>query len=279
MNRDAQGVAAVGAMLILAGLWQPQDPHAVDLAAAHAAPSWSHLLGADHLGRDMLSRLMLGAGNTAIVLATIGALAYFLGTAIGVGAAICGGAVETVLLRSAEFLVIMPSLVLALAATALFGLSPLSAGLALGIAGAGPYALVAHGLATRLLAMPYVQAARALGAAPARIAGAHVLPNCAATMRAYLAGDAGRNVVHYAALAFLGLGADATSADWGAMLYEYRLFIFDRPELMLWPGLAITLTALALNLLIEPDARDAGRPTGGVAVARRAAARRRVTHR
>lgn len=244
----------IAAGLALAGLWQPWDPFAVDLGDTHGAPSAAHWLGTDHLGRDMLSRLMLGAGHTAVVLATVGAIAAVLGLAAGILAAAMGGLAEALLLRAAEFLVVMPSLVLALAITALFGLNPVSAGTALGIAGAGSYALVVHGLARRLLAMPFVRAAEALGATPAHIARVHVLPNCLATMRAYLASDAGRTVVHYAALSFLGLGADAASPDWGAMLYEYRAFLFDRPELMLWPGLAITLTALVMNLLIESPA-------------------------
>ncbi|MGQ0675499.1 MAG: ABC transporter permease [Rhodospirillales bacterium] len=263
MRRDAWGLLAVGAALALAGAWQPCDPDAVDIAAAHAGFSWAHPLGADHIGRDMLSRLMLGAGNTAVVLATIGAVSFALGTAMAVAAATAGGLAEAAVLRAVEFVVIMPALVFALTVTALVGLNPLAAGVALGISGAGPYALVAHGLARRVLAMPFVLAARALGASPARVAFVHVLPNCAATMRTYLASDAGRNVIHYAALAFLGLGADAASPDWGAMLYEYRLFMFDRPELMLLPGLAVTLTALALNLLIEPGADEAGRPDSG----------------
>lgn len=258
-RRDLLVLAVIGGLLALAGLWQPQDPFAIDIVNAHASPSFGHLLGTDHLGRDILSRLMLGAGHTLVVLATVGALSYVLGVVMGVTAAACGGAVEALVLRTAEFLVVMPSLVFALAVTALLGLNPVSAGIALGVAGAGPYALVAHGLATRLLASTFTRAASALGASPARVAFVHVLPSCAAAMRTYLASDAGRNVVHYAALSFLGLGTDATSPDWGAMLYEYRGFIFDRPELMLWPGLAITLTAFALNLLIEPAADAAGR--------------------
>lgn len=264
MNRDAKVLLLVGFVLALSGLWQPHDPFAVDIASAHLGPSWTHPLGADHLGRDMLSRLMQGAGNTLVVLATVGAVSFVLGIAAGVSATVLGGMAETLLLRAAEFLVVMPSLVVALAVTALWGLSPVTAGIALGLAGAGPYALVAHGLAKRLLAMPFVRAAEALGAGPLRIAFVHVLPNSAAAMRTYLASDAGRNVVHYAALAFLGLGADVSSPDWGAMLFEYRLFIFDRPELMLLPGLAITLTALALNLLIEPSTEASGRPGSGL---------------
>ena len=114
--------------------------------------------------------------------------------------------------------------------------------------------------------MPFVLAAHALGVSPLRIARVHVLPNCSATLRTYLASDAGRNVVHYAALAFLGLGADPTSADWGAMLFEYRMFIFDRPELMLLPGAAITLTSLVLMLLLDrlPRRRNDGAEGDGV---------------
>jgi peptide/nickel transport system permease protein len=259
MRRNSWGLLAFGGLLAFAGAWQPHDPHAIDLAGAHAAFSWAHPLGTDHLGRDMLSRLMLGAGNTVVVLATIGAISFVLGTGVGLTAALAGGAVETLLLCVVEFIVIMPALVLALTVTALFGLTPISAGVALGLAGAGPYALVAHGLARRLLVMPFVRAAEALGVSPLRAGLKHVLPNCAATMRTYLASDAGRNVVHYAALAFLGLGADATSADWGAMLYEYRMFIFDRPELMLLAGAAVTLTSLSLMLLIEPSVDEIGR--------------------
>jgi peptide/nickel transport system permease protein len=264
-HRDLIALLAVDIVLALCGLWQPYDPSTIDIPGAHAAPSWAHWLGTDHLGRDMLSRLMQGAGHTVLVLATVGAISYALGTAVGVAAAAAGGPVEMVLLRAAEFLVVMPGLVFAIAVTALLGLNPVSAGIALGVAGAGPYALIAHGLSTRLLTMPFARAAASLGASPWRIAFVHVLPNCAASLRTCLASDAGRNVVTYAALAFLGLGADAASPDWGAMLYEYRLFIFDRPELMLWPGLAITLTTLALNLLIEPGADGAGRPDSATA--------------
>lgn len=257
---------AIGALLALGGMWQPQDPFAIDLAATHLAPGPGHWLGTDHLGRDMLARLLLGAGHTALVLATVGVISYVVGTAAGVVAATVGGVVGAALVSAAEFLAIMPVLVLGLIAATLFGLNPFSAGVALGIAGAGPYALVAYNLALRLQAMPFVRAAEALGVTPLGIAWTHVLPNCAATLRTYLASDAGRNVVHYAALTFLGLGADAASPDWGAMLYEYRVFVFDWPELMLWPGLAITLTALALNLLIEPSAE--GLRLGAVGQAR-----------
>lgn len=275
INRKVIVAVVMVGGLALASLWQPDDPHAVDISRAHAGLSAAHWLGTDHLGRDILSRLLAGAGHTAVVLLTVGAVSFVLGAGAGVAGAVWGGPARVVVLRTAEFVVIMPALVFALAVTALLGLNPVSAGIALGLAGAGPYALVAHDLATRSLAMPFARAAQALGASRRRLALRHVLPDIASVLRTYLAADAGRNVVQYAALAFLGLGADTTSADWGAMLYEYRMYIFDRPELMLWPGCAITATALALNLAIEPadelrraDARrgrvpvDLGQPGG-----------------
>jgi peptide/nickel transport system permease protein len=205
MTRDAWAFLCVGG-LCLAGAWQPHDPHNIDLAAAHAGMSWAHPLGTDHLGRDMLAPLMLGAGHTAIVLGIVAAISFVLGTGAGVSAALLGGTTEVVALCVIEFVVMMPALVLALTIAALIGLNPVSAGIALGLSGAGPYAMVAHGLTRRLLAMPFVRAAEALGASTLRIGLTHELPNCLPIMRTYLASDVGRNVVHYSALAFRGLG-------------------------------------------------------------------------
>jgi peptide/nickel transport system permease protein len=231
--------------------------------------SWAHPLGTDHLGRDMPARLMLGAGHTAVVLTIVAAISFVLGTGAGVSAALLGGTTEVLALCVIEFVVMMPALILALTITALIGLNPVSAGIALGLSGAGPYALVAHGLTRRLLAMPFVRAAEALGASRLRIGLTHVLPNCLPIMRTYLASDAGRNMVHYSALAFLGIGADATSPDWGAMLFEYRMFIFDSPDLMLLPGAAITLTSMILMAVIEPRLDEIGRPSTGEGQPRR----------
>lgn len=248
------GLLGIAVLLAAGALWQPYDPAAIDLGARHLGTSLAHPFGTDQLGRDMLSRTMVGGGYTLAVVATVALVSVALGTAVGLGAAVCDGLARAALLRAADFAIVMPSLVVALAITGLFGLTPLTAGLALGLGGWGPYALLTHALARRAMAQPYVRAAQALGVGSPGILLRHVVPAATPAVLTYLAADAGRTVVAYAALAFIGLGADTSRPDWGAMLYEYRAFIFDAPMLMIWPGLAVTLTALALHLLIEPDA-------------------------
>ena len=238
----------------LATLWQPHDAFAIDLGNRHGAMSLTHPMGTDHLGRDLLSRMMVGAGNTALVIGIVASLSFGLGALVGVTAGLLGGTVGSVLIRLAEFVIAVPTLILALTLTALLGLSPVTAGLALGLATWGPYALLAYSLTRRALGQPHVLAARALGAGGVRVAARHVVPETADTLLTYLASDAGRTVVSYASLAFLGLGAETSQPDWGAMLFEYRGFLFDDPMLLIWPGLAITATALVLNLSLEPRA-------------------------
>ncbi len=257
MSGRSGGLVALGLLLAgfaLASAWQPHDPFAIDLASRHAPMSLDHPMGTDHLGRDLLSRIMLGAGNTAMVILIVATLSFGLGSLVGVTAGLAGGVFGTVLIRSAEFVIAVPTLILALTITTLFGLSAVTAGLALGLATWGPYALLAHALTLRTLGQPHVLAARSLGVGRTGVAARHVVPATADTLLTYLASDAGRTVVSYASLAFLGLGAETSQPDWGAMLFEYRGYVFDAPMLLIWPGLAITLTALALNLALEPRA-------------------------
>ncbi|MGQ0662961.1 MAG: ABC transporter permease [Pseudomonadota bacterium] len=244
-------LAVICLAIVLAAVWQPHDPDAVDLLLRHAGPSLIHPLGTDHLGRDVLSRLMVGAGHTATVLVVVTVVSALTGTLIGVIAALSGRLVEGALVRAAEFVIVMPQLVLALTLTTLVGLTPVTAGVALGVAGWGSYAMLAHHLTTRVLAQDYMRAAEALGAGTWGKLRRHVLPSIRDTVSTYLGSDAGRNVLSYAALAFLGLGADTSRPDWGAMVHEYRLFLFDNPVLLLWPTLAITVTAAILNLVFD----------------------------
>ncbi|WP_269932345.1 ABC transporter permease [Aminobacter sp. HY435] len=238
--------------LVLGGLWQPHDPDAVDLAARHAPTSLNHLLGTDHLGRDLASRIMAGGWRTALVILAVGLIGFFGGSILGTGAAILGGWREALILRFAEMFIVVPTLIVALTTAALFGLSPLTAGLALGLAGVGPQALLSHSLTRRVLGRTYVQAARALGATTPRLMLRHVLPNTIPLTFTYVGSQSGLAVVAYASLAFIGLGADPSKPDWGSMLFEYRIFIFDNPGLMIWPGVAIALTAGLLNWLFDP---------------------------
>ncbi|MBL0931848.1 MAG: ABC transporter permease [Alphaproteobacteria bacterium] len=244
--------ALAGTALICA-LWQPYAPDAIDMLNRHGAPTLAHWLGTDHLGRDVLARLMAGMGRTFLALGIVAAMCVMLGLAVGLAAASTSGILRGALLRVAEFASVMPTLVVAIAIVSLLGFDAVTAGVALGLGAWGPYALLADGLARRALSEPYVQAARALGGTKSRLMFRHVLPAVLDTQLAYLGAKLGRIVIAYAALAFLGLGADSSRPDWGAMLFEYRLYMFDHPALMLWPGFAVVVTCAALRTALGQD--------------------------
>jgi peptide/nickel transport system permease protein len=239
------------ALIAAGGLWQPHDPDAVDMLTRHAGPSFAHPLGTDHLGRDLASRLMVAGWRTALVVLAVGTLGFVGGGLLGTAAAMLGGWREQAVLSAVELVIVVPTLIWALTAAAILGLSPLTAGLALGLAGVGPYALMANSLTHRTMGMPYVLAARALGVGGPRLMLRHVLPATLPLLFAQVGSQAGQSVVSYASLAFIGLGADPSKPDWGSMLFEYRMFIFDDPTLMIWPGLAIAAVTLALNLGLD----------------------------
>ncbi|MCG6115415.1 MAG: ABC transporter permease [Mesorhizobium sp.] len=242
-------------VVLLGGLWQPHDPHAIDLLMRHAAPSPVHPLGTDHLGRDLLSRMMVAGWRSGLVVFVVGAIGFVGGTLIGTMAALMGGWREAIIVKVAETFIVVPTLIVALAVAAIFGLSPVSAGIALGLAGLGPYTLLSNSLTRRMLGQPFVLSARAMGAGTAGMTLRHILPSTAPVLFAYVGSNAGQAIVAYAALAFIGLGADPTRPDWGSMLFEYRMFVFDAPMLMLWPGLAIAIMAGLLNWAFDPEAQ------------------------
>jgi peptide/nickel transport system permease protein len=244
-------VLAMLALMLVGAVWQPHDPDAIDLALRFAPPSPAHWLGTDQLGRDMLSRLMVGGWRTAVVLGCVAAIGMVGGSIFGIAAALLGGWRGALILRAAEMFIVVPTLVVALTAAALFGLNPVTAGTALGLAGVGPYTLFAHALAGRLMREPFVQAAGALGVGGTGLVLRHIVPNMTPVLFAHIGSNAGLAVTAYAALAFLGLGADPSRPDWGAMLFEYRMFIFDHPLLMVWPGLAIAGVAAILNAAFD----------------------------
>ncbi len=253
VRRSPGLLASLAALAAIAAVWQPHAPDAVDLALRNIGMSWAHPMGTDHLGRDVLSRIMVGFARTLAAVAIVASVCVGVGMAAGILASSLQGLARAALLRTAEFASVVPSLVAAIALVAVFGNGTLVVGLALAAGAWGPHALLAFGLAERTRGETYVRAAAALGAGSGHLLFRHVVPAIVDTQLAYLGARIGRVVIAYSALAFLGLGADASRPDWGAMLFEYRLSMFDQPTLMLWPGLATVLLCVALRAGIGWD--------------------------
>jgi ABC-type dipeptide/oligopeptide/nickel transport system permease subunit len=222
-----------------------------------AAPDLAHPLGTDHLGRDVLARLRAGGVNLLVAAVAAGVVSIGLGLCLGLASALSNGWLRSAARRLADLVQILPHLIVAALFVAVFGLSPIAVGLALGLAGAGAYALLVDGLVCSLVRAPHVAASRAMGAGRWYALRHHVLPAISPTVRAYAGSDLGAVATHYAALSFIGLGADSGAPDWGAMIYEYRLYVFDRPLLVLAPIAALAMAVGVLHLLLDPPQRPA----------------------
>lgn len=234
-------------VLFAGGLWQPHDPDAVDILSRHIGPSLAHPFGTDHLGRDLLSRLMAGGFRTGIVILSVGLIGFAGGALLGTLAALLGGWRETAIIKISQLFVMVPTLIVALTAAAVFGLSPLSAGLALGLAAIGPLTTFTHALTRRVLSQPFMHAAESLGVTAGGMLFRHLLPNTLPSLLTYIGNQSGSAAIAYASLVFIGLGADPSLPDWGGMLFEYRMFIFDDPMLVLWPTIALAGTVFIFN--------------------------------
>lgn len=242
-------LALVGLGASLAPLLTPVGPLAADTTRALLPPGTGGPLGTDLLGRDVLTRLLWGSRWTLEMGLAGLAIAVGLGLPTGLLAGFFGGRVEATLMRLADALLAFPGLLLAMAVVALMGPGWRSVAVAVGIAAAPAYARVARSATLEVRAQPYVEAAQAVGCSEWRILIRHVLPNAAATLLAFAATQLGWVLLNGAALNFLGLGGPPGTPEWGATLADGRGYLRDAPWVSGFPGLALTLTVLAANLV------------------------------
>lgn len=212
-------------------------------------PGTGHALGTDMLGRDVLTRLLWGGRWTLGMGLVALAVAVGLGLPAGLVAGTFGGWIEAALMRLVDALLAFPSLLLAMAIVALLGPGVGSVAMAVGLAAAPAYARVARSAILEVRAQPYVGAARAVGCSEWRVMVRHLLPNAVAPLVAFAVTQLGWVLLNGAALNFLGLGAPPGTPEWGAMLAEGRGYLRDAPWASTFPGLALTLTVLAANLV------------------------------
>jgi ABC-type dipeptide/oligopeptide/nickel transport system permease subunit len=256
------GLAITVIMVLSAALapWvAPYDPLAQDLALALEPPGLRHWLGTDQLGRDMLSRLVFGG---RVSLATgLGSVAFGIatGATLGLLAGYRGGWLDTLIMRGCDTLLAFPGFVLAAAIVAVLGPGLGNVILAIGIRAAPAFARLARNLALSVRERAYVEAARAMGLPDARILGRHVTPNLLAPVLALATLRTGTGILTGAALSFLGIGVAAETPDWGTMLSLAQPYMRRYPHLVVFPGLAIVVAVLGLNLLAD-DVRDAWDP-------------------
>jgi peptide/nickel transport system permease protein len=249
-------IVSLIAFMALAARWlAPHNPRTVNVANTLKPPSWApggdptHLLGTDSLGRDVLSRVIYGSRISLVVGVATVVIAGAVGVLLGLASGYSGGAVDDTIMRIAEIQMAFPFILLALLVMAILGPGLVNIILVLGISGWVAYGRVVRGQVLQLRSHEFVEAARAIGANHWRVVFRHVLPNAIAPIIVIATFMVASAIVSEAALTFLGLGVEATTPTWGIMLAEGRDYLQVAWWSATFPGLAITITVLGVNVL------------------------------
>lgn len=243
------------ALAVLAPLLAPHDPAAQNLRARLLPPvwldkgSWTYLLGTDHLGRDVLSRLIYGSQVSLAVGAGVVLLAGGFGTVMGLLAGYFGGRTDGFIMRWVDTQVAFPGLLLALIILAVVGPSMTSLIVVLSINGWMVYARMVRGSVLSVRQLPYVEAAEMVGCRPRRVIFRHILPNLVSPLLTLAILEFARIVLAEAALSFLGLGVQPPATSWGLDVANGKEYMFRAWWLVTFPGAAIAITVLGINLL------------------------------
>jgi peptide/nickel transport system permease protein len=248
-------VAAVALAALAAPALAPFDPVAQDIGQRLKPPGWAapdgraHWLGTDHLGRDILGRILFGARIALVVGLAAVAIAGTLGLAIGLVSGYFGGRVDDLFMRLADIQLAFPFILLALAVIGVLGPSLRNIIAVVGVSGWVVYARIVRGEVLSLREREFVQAARAVGSTPARVIMRHVVPNAFTPWLVIATLDMARVIIVESALSFLGLGVPPPTPTWGGMLADGRVYMSTAWWLATFPGLAILVTVLGINLL------------------------------
>ena len=233
----------------LSFVWTPYPPAAIDVPHKLLEPSLSHWLGADSLGRDVASEILAGARVSILVGVIAVGIGLAFGVALGLIAAAAKGIVEEAIMKLCDFTFAFPALLLAILLTATYGAGVVNAIVAIGVYNVPIFARLTRATANGALAREYVLAARAAGRGPIAIAFDHVLPNIAPALIVQATIQFAIAILAEAALSYLGLGAQPPQISWGRMLSDAQVWMYVAPRLAVYPGLAIALSVLGLNLL------------------------------
>ena len=243
-------LAVIVVTAIFAPVIAPANPAVIDLSHRLAPPSAAHWLGADELGRDILSRVLYGARLSLVVAVSVVSCSSFLGILLGGIAGYYGGVLDTMLnVFVMNAFLALPGILLAIAFVAFLGPGLINLILALSVGGWVGYARLVRGQVLAMKEREFVEAARALGASDLRIFVRHILPNIIQPLIVQSAIGMAGAVLAEATLSFLGLGVPPPAASWGSMLDGGRSHLFDAPHLVIFPALAVMLCVLSFNFL------------------------------
>ena len=259
------GLAVIIGFVILAlgAAWiAPQDPIATSWSAIRKAPSAEHWFGTDEIGRDVLSRVIWGTQASLLAGLVSVSISLMLGIPIGLIAGFLGGPVDMLISRLTDAFLACPFLILAIAMAAFLGPSLTNAMIAIGISATPIFVRLTRAQVINVKVEDYIEAARALGNPPWRIAVRHVLPNAMAPLVVQATLAIASAVIAEASLSFLGLGQQPPAPSWGSMLNTAKNYIDNAPWMAVWPGAAIFALVLAFNLLGD-GLRDALDPRQG----------------
>ena len=245
--------AVLTALLLLAAglsyLWTPWSPYEMDIANKLQGPNARHWLGTDVFGRDVASQLLVGARASILVGVIAVGIGLVAGTALGLLASARRGWVEEGIMRLTDFSLAFPAILSAIMLTAVFGPGIVNAIIAIGIYNIPTFARIARASANAVWSREYVAAARAAGKGQLAITLQHVLPNISAILIVQSTIRFAIAILAEAALSFLGLGTQPPQPSWGRMLAEAQTMMWQAPLLAVFPGMAIVLAVLGLNLL------------------------------
>jgi len=242
----------IGFLVFLAvfGPWlTPYSPIETNMAASLQPPSAAHWFGTDQLGMDIFSRVIAGARVSLTVGLLAVSIALTIGTILGAVAGYAGGWVDSVIMRVMDMMLAIPSILLAITLMAALGKGIDKAVIAIGLVSIPEYARIVRGNILSIKENDYIAAARVVGNSDTRIIFRHILPNALSVIIVRATLGISSAVLDTAALGFLGMGVQPPQAEWGDMLGRARGFIFQAPWTLIFPGMAITLTVLAFNLL------------------------------
>lgn len=264
IRRHPAGLVGFGILAVLAfcavaaPLVSPHDPLQQHAGSELRPPGLDFLLGTDHLGRDLLSRIIYGTRSSLLVGVVAVGLGAGVGIATGLAAGYFGGLIDTLIMRFYDALLSFPAILLGVAVVSVLGAGMLSVAYALAIASLPSFARLMRSRVLSERERDYVLAARCCGAADRRIMWFHVLPNAVAPLLIQVSLAMGFSVLAESALSFLGLGTQPPDPSWGSMLNESRAYLRTSPAFGIFPGVALALLLLGLNFLADAlrDALD-----------------------